>query len=193
MNKENYEEIVVESGDIFHQISIEEINIKSASKDSIPVLIEISLKQNSQTFHHISKPFKINKLTCTLSLIGFEHKLSLETYLNINNSSPEDKIYSVLLDLTLNSVSYRSIHLLNPSYKLSYLLQESFQKFPLDLVLRGKYETVHSILIQQILNKEFINIEDAGGTLNSSKLELIIQSSKLNVADEDEVLEIIGK
>ena len=178
--------------EIFHMLSIEELNIKTETLKDLPVQVEMILNPKSQTFNLASNPFTISSLTCVLKIIGFTHNSSLEIYLNILKSIPEDRYYSISFELFFNTTQINCLITVNPGYKDTYFLHKSPAKYPLKLFVKTKYEKNHSILFRKILDLENITIEDAKGILDNNKFELLLHSSKLKVKNEDEVLNLIG-
>jgi hypothetical protein len=182
----------MKTSDIFHKLSIEELNIRSNSNKEMPVIFETLLNPNSHTFQSTSSSFALHTYTTHLTFISFSHNKSLEIYLNFPSTETSDSIFSFSFEIFINTKRVIVISSINLSYKRAYLLCKANIQFPVDIILKGQYEKLYTSLVQQILWIKPEDIEDNGGVLDPKLFSLILSSDFLAVKEEDEVLEMIG-
>lgn len=178
--------------DVFQRLSYEESHLKSNSPNDMPVLVELSIKPDSENFQMISKPFYILNLKCKLIVIGFKHSSSLEIFINIQNQAAKDAIFSISFELWLRKMKTFLIISVNLLQKSDYFLGKFCAGVPNTLILKGQYEKIHSLLINELLELKPEMIENCCGMLTIDRLSLILASSNLRTDSEDEVLEMIG-
>lgn len=182
----------MKTSDIFHKLSIEELNIKSNSNKEMPVIFETLLNPNSHTFQILSSTFQLHTYKTNLAFISFSHNKSIEIYLNFPNTDISDSISSFSFEIFLNKKRVIVLSSINLSYKRSYLLCKVNIHFPINIILKGQYEKLYTSLIQQILWIKPEDIEENGGILDPKMFALILSSDFLAVKEEDEVLDMIG-
>ena len=178
--------------DVFQRIYNEEIHLKSNSPGDMPVLVEFVINPKSENFQMVSKLFYILNLKCKLTVIGFKHSNSLEVYINIQNKTKKDAIFSISFELWLKKIKIFSILSANLSQKSDFLLGKFNADVPNSLILKGQYEKIHSLLINELLEIRPETVENSFDMFTIDRLLLVLASDNLRTKSEDEVLEIVG-
>ena len=178
--------------DVFQRIYNEELHLKSNSPGEMPVLAEFVINPKSENFQMVSKRFFILNLKCKLTVIGFKHSNSLEVYINIQNKTKKDAIFSISFELWLKKIKTFLILSVNLSQKSDFLLGKFPTEVPNSLILKGQYEKIHSLLINELLEIRPETIENCFDMFSIDRLLLVLASDHLNTKHEDEVLEIVG-
>lgn len=179
--------------DLFHEIFLEELNVKSESKNC-PLVSEIELRPKNLTFHVNSDVFVIKRLEFVFKLVSFAHCQMLEIFLHVKNCEALDRFMSFSFYLDFEGEKPQScIVTVNNSYKNDYFIQKFNVKYPKTLKIRGRYEKTHSKLFKKLLGIRKIKVSESANILDSQKLEMLLQSSRFCVESEDEVLFLLGE
>lgn len=192
INSDKSSEDTCAKSDIFQRLSYEENHLKSNSPADMPVLVELVISPDSENFQIMSKPFYILNLKCKLIIIGFKHSSSLEIFINIQNQAAKDVIFSISFELWLKKMKSFLIISVNLLQKSDYFLGKFCACVPNTLILKGQYEKIHSLLVNELLELKPEMIENCYGMFTIDRLSLILASNNLRTDNEDEVLEIVG-
>jgi hypothetical protein len=172
-------------------MSLEELHLKSVAPD-MPVLVELSITPETQNFQITSNRFSILNLRCQLTIIGFKHNSSIEVFITFKTKELKDSIFSISFEMWIGKNRTFFILAVNLKVKATYSLGKFKETAPNAFVLKGQYEKIHTLMMNELLEIRPEMIEESLGLLGFDRFLLVLASDSLRTYNEDEVLAMIG-